>query len=208
MAKEPTYTDIRKTYDGLAKIWDFVATPMEFLFGISRLRKQLMRRAHGEVLELAVGTGRNFNYYDKSCSITAVDLSPGMLKRAEQKAERLGLQVELGRGSAENLDFDDESFDCVTETLALCTYKDPIKALHEMQRVCKKDGYILLLEHGISDNSLIKRWQNWRELPHYEKMGCHLTRNPLKIVQDAGLNIKESKRTGIGKSLYLIVARA
>lgn len=206
MIKEPTYEDISKIYDNLSKAWDFVATPMEYLFGLNILRRQLMKKANGKVLELAIGTGRNLVYY-KDCDITGIDISHGMLEKARQKATKLGIKADFRIGSAENLDFDDESFDCVTETLALCTYKDPVKALHEMQRVCKKDGYILLLEHGISSNSMIRRWQNWREEPHYQRIGCHLTRDPLKIVKKSRLKIDTFKRAGIGKSLYFIVAR-
>ncbi|MEK6898814.1 MAG: methyltransferase domain-containing protein [Nanoarchaeota archaeon] len=207
MQKELSYSDIAKVYGELAKYWDFVSSPLEFVTGFGRLRRKLANEAYGDVLEVAAGTGRNFEYYPKDCRITAVDLSKEMLKKAAKKSEKLGKIIHLQTGSAEMLKFDDNSFDCVVETLALCTYLDPIKALREMRRVCKKDGKILLLEHGISDNPLIRKWQNWREEPHYEKMGCHLTRNPSEIVRKAELNIEKERRYGLGNGLYFIIAR-
>ena len=207
MQKQLSYPEIRKAYDEVAMFWDFFSSPLELLIGFGKLRKNFIARAYGKVLELAVGTGRNFRYYNEDCEITTIDLSPEMLKRAIEKAKKLDRNIKTSVGSAESLDFADDSFDCVVETLALCTYTDPIKALSEMQRVCKKDGLILLLEHGISENSLVRKWQNWREAPHYRRIGCHLTRNPFEIVESAGLEIEESKKYGIGKSIYFIVAK-
>ncbi|CAJ1361623.1 unnamed protein product, partial [Effrenium voratum] len=72
----------KETFDGLAKRWDVLVRSDEFLAGIGRLRRRLVQRASGDVLEVAVGSGRNFAYYNagKVSSITAVDFSRAMLE--------------------------------------------------------------------------------------------------------------------------------
>ena len=75
-----------------------------------------------------------------------------------------------------------------------------------MARVCNPSGLILLLEHGISNRKLLRRLQYWREDGHLKKVGCYLTRNPIKLVKEAGLDIKESKRSSFGTS-YTIIAK-
>jgi ubiquinone/menaquinone biosynthesis C-methylase UbiE len=72
-------------------------------------REWLGQRAHGRVLEVAIGTGRNLAHYGPDVTITGIELSPAMLSQARQRADELGRTAELHEGDAENLPFADAS---------------------------------------------------------------------------------------------------
>src|SRR5918997_5793470 len=102
------------------------------LFGDGR--EWVCSRAFGEVLEVAVGTGRNFTFYPQGVRLSAIDLSPAMLEIARKRAEVLGLDADLKEGDAQQLPFADASFDTVVCTLSLCTIPDDRRAIAEMKR--------------------------------------------------------------------------
>src|SRR3989338_216833 len=178
--------DIKEKYACLAKKYDFLVCPMEF-FLTARLRKRLLRKARGKVLEVGIGTGNNIKHYPENCSITGIDYTAGMLKIARKKAKMLGRKVDLQVMDSQNLKFAKNKFDTIVDTLCLCTYPKPIEALKEMKRVCRKNGRILMLEHGISNNWFVRKLQKWRERKHCERLGCNLKRNPEELVHKAGL---------------------
>ncbi len=192
-----TPEELRKKYDEAARWFDLAEKPPELL-GVGRLRKDIFKGASGEVLEVAVGTGSNLRYYPPGCRLTAVDLSPEMLETARKKAAKLGLRVEFEVADAGSLPFEDRTFDTVTSSLSLCTFPESVLALREMARVCKDDGRILLLEHGRSDRRWVGRFQDWREDAHAKSLGCHWNREPLQLVQEAGLRVRSAKRSFFG----------
>ncbi|HET7323893.1 MAG TPA: methyltransferase domain-containing protein [Halococcus sp.] len=192
-----TTEEIKRKYDGFADKYAMMERVQEFL-GVRKLRKRLLERASGEVLEVACGTGANFPYYPQECSITAVDMSPAMMAIATQRAEELGLAVDFRSMNAQTLEFPDESFDTVVSSLTVCTFPDPIAALSEMKRVCREDGRLLFLEHGRSNNRLVGRFQDIRAEAHAEQLGCHWNRDPLALVEQAGLHPIATRRTFFG----------
>ena len=192
-----TTEEIKQKYNESASKYATMEHVQEFL-GVRKLRQRLLRQASGEVLEVACGTGANFPYYPQGCAITAVDVSPAMVDIAEQRTEKLELDVDFQIMDAQMLAFPDESFDTVVSTLTLCTFPDPIAALKEMEQVCREDGRTLLLEHGRSDNWLAGRFQDVREEAHAKQFGCHWNREPLELVEQAGLRPIATKRTFLG----------
>ena len=201
--KKFTNEEIRKEYDDFSRFYDIFNLPFEY-FGLANLRRKLLKEAKGEILEVAVGSGRNLPYYSKECRITAVDFSSNMLKLAKRLAKRRGISAKFLIGNAEKLPFKSKKFDFVIDGLGLCTFPNPVKALREMARVCKKNGKILLLEHGQSKNKLLSRFQFWREKRRKE-FGCSI-RDHEDIVKTAGLKIERITRHFFG-IFYLIVAR-
>jgi ubiquinone/menaquinone biosynthesis C-methylase UbiE len=107
-----------------------------------------LQQASGKVLEVAVGTGKNLNYYPRGCRIIAVDLSREMLNIARNRAAKLAKQVSFLVADAEALPFPDNSFDTVVSSVSTCTFPNPVAALKEIARVCRPEGKVLLLEHG------------------------------------------------------------
>jgi ubiquinone/menaquinone biosynthesis C-methylase UbiE len=107
-------------------------------------------RAHGRVLELAVGTGLNLpRYPDAVEHVLGIDLSEQMLERARARiADQRLARVEVRQGDVEHLDLPDASVDCVVSTYSLCTVPDPAAALREARRVLVPGGRLVLVEHG------------------------------------------------------------
>jgi ubiquinone/menaquinone biosynthesis C-methylase UbiE len=163
-----------------------------------RLRRGLLKRASGTVLEVACGTGVNFRHYPAECAITAFDLDPEKVRIASWEAGALGLDADIRVMDVENIEFPDTNFDTVVSSLALCTIADPVAALGEMGRVCKTNGRILLLEHGRSSNRWLGRFQDWREGGRADHAGCHGNREPLDLVRRAGLRVVSSRRALLG----------
>jgi ubiquinone/menaquinone biosynthesis C-methylase UbiE len=78
-----------------------------------------------------------------------------MLKRARERAAKLNINVQFSLADAEALPFRDRCFDTVTSSLSTRTFPNPAEALHEMSRVSKPSGQILLVEHGRSDRGCL-----------------------------------------------------
>lgn len=197
MPVQHTTEEIREKYERASRWYEFVDAPLEML-GVRRLRRDLLRHAAGQVLEVAVGTGANLPLYPPGLKITAVDLSPAMLGKARKKAEKIGLRAVFSTADAENLPFENESFDTVVSSMSLCTFPDPVRALREMGRVCKADGRILLLEHGRSSRRWIGDFQDRHAERHARQLGCHWNREPPLLVRIAGLRILSGKRNFMG----------
>ena len=190
--------EIRQKYERFARWYDLPNGILEALFGVGKLRRRLLSRAAGRVLEVAAGTGNNFRHYPSTCQITAVDFTPAMLAIARKRAARLGLNVTFEIMDAEALAFPAGNFDTVVSTLSVCTFPDPMAALREMVQVCRPEGRILLLEHGRSDRERLARWQDRRADRHARMLGCRWNREPLDLVRQAGLKVRAAQRTFLG----------
>ena len=192
-----TPREISEKYDRFAQWYDFVEGVPDLL-GVRKLRQRLLRRASGKVLEVAVGTGKNLLYYPEGCQITAVDLSDGMLTVARKRADKHSLPISFALMDTEKLGFPDECFDTVVSSLSTCTFPNPVIALKEMARVCRRQGRILLLEHGRSDRQWLRRWQDRHADQFAKPLGCHWNREPLELVCEAGLEVVETGRIFFG----------
>jgi ubiquinone/menaquinone biosynthesis C-methylase UbiE len=197
MAIELTTKEIAEKYDRFARWFDWVEGIPNIL-GVRRLRRRLLQRASGRVLEVAVGTGMNLRYYPATCRISAVDVSKEMLSVARRQAAKLSMNVSFSLTDAEALPFPDESFDTVVSSLTTCTFPNPVAALKEMARVCRTNGKILLLEHGRSDREWLGRWQDRRADSFAKQLGCHWNREPLDLVRKAGLKMNAAQRFFFG----------
>ena len=119
-------------------------------------RELLWSKVEGnKILEVGVGTGKNFPSYLANAEITAVDFSEKMLSHATEKAKKQGIEIDLQQMDVQNLSFEDDIFDTVVATFVFCSVPDPIKGLREIGRVCKPVGKVLLLEHVLSANRVL-----------------------------------------------------
>jgi ubiquinone/menaquinone biosynthesis C-methylase UbiE len=155
-------------------------------------------QAEGEVLEIAVGTGRNLGHYPSGVKLTAIDFSPEMLAIARRRAEDLGAAVELRLGDAQALEFDNESVDTVIITLALCTIPDDRKAAAEAWRVLRPGGTLVLLEHVRSPSLPVRTLQRLLDPLAVRFEADHLVREPLDYLADAGFAIESAERSRLG----------
>ena len=189
--------ELRTKCDRFAPYYDRSEYLGEIL-GIRKLRKNLIRNASERVLELGIGTGKNLPYYQDSCELVGIDFSSEMLKITSEKAKSLHKKINLYLMDCENLAFPDNSFDTIVDAFNLCTYDYPLKVLKEAKRVCKNDGKILLLEHGISKCGLLAKLQDLTSKKHAKIMGCNWNRDVCSIILESGLGIKNMERYFLG----------
>jgi ubiquinone/menaquinone biosynthesis C-methylase UbiE len=161
-------------------------------------REWIGERAHGRVLEVAVGTGRSLEFYAPDVELTGVDLSPAMLRRARRRARELELSPTFKVADAEQLPFDDATFDTVVCALGLCSIPRPEVAVREMARVLVPGGTLLLLDHVGSSWPPVWLVQWLLERVTILTAGEHFTRRQLPVVRAAGLDVVETERLKAG----------
>lgn len=153
-------------------------------------RQNLLNQADGEILELSVGAGANFPFYQPHVKITAVDFSPEMLSKAKRAASHHSLNADFILSDIEELEFKDHSFDTIVSTLSFCSYENPLRVLHKLSRWCKPEGNILLMEHGISSNFVASTVQKVLDPLLYRTIGCHHTRDMLGLISQTELTVQ------------------
>jgi SAM-dependent methyltransferase len=124
-----------------------------------------------------------------------------MIRQLEERARSLSLAPRVVRAPAEDLPFDDASFDTVVSTLVLCTVNDQAGALREVRRVLKPGGTLLFLEHVRSDEPALAKWQDrlhgpWKALGH----GCHCNRATVPAIEMAGFRLDDVEPGTLPKS--------
>jgi ubiquinone/menaquinone biosynthesis C-methylase UbiE len=154
-------------------------------------RTRWIPRAHGEVLELGVGSGLNLAFYDKNqvAKVTGIDPSSALLARASSRVAESPVPVELVEAYAEQLPFAERSFDSAVVTYTLCSVGDPLRALAEVRRVLRPGGELFLIEHGLAPDARTRRWQRWLT-PIWRRIGggCRLDRDVSAVLRDAGFH--------------------
>ena len=188
----------QKRYDRQAGLFDFWEAPIEAL-GFKRLRKRLWSEVHGaRILEVGVGTGKNLPQHPQGSRSVAVDLSPGMLRRAARKAGRLGRDVDLVLADAQRLPFRDGAFDAAAATFVFCSVPDPVLGLREVHRVLRRDGGLHLLEHVRSRNPIVGKLMDWTNPLWVRVSGANINRDTVANVQSAGIELETVKSRMFG----------
>jgi ubiquinone/menaquinone biosynthesis C-methylase UbiE len=171
---------------------------------VSRYRRELLADG-GNILELGFGTGLNLPYYPPHVrNITTVDPNIGMYRRAERRIKHAGIEVDRRVLGGERLPFEDGAFDRVVSTFTLCSIEEIAQAMREVYRVLRQGGQFLFLEHGLSPDLNVQKWQhrlNWLQMRLAG--GCHLNRDmralitaqPFASVQMDEFYIEKTPRT-------------
>ena len=177
-----------------AAYWDR-AVKMESR-GLQKLRDESVASLSGRVLEIGVGNGANLHRYPKAVAeLVATEPDPFMLERARKHAATLERPVDLHQAPAEDLPFDDASFDAVVSFLVLCTVTDQPQALSEIMRILKPGGQLRYVEHvrfagalgGISQDLAAPFWR-------WLGAGCNPNRRTREAMEDAGFTIQSIHR--------------
>jgi SAM-dependent methyltransferase len=168
--------------------------------GQRETRRELVGEARGRTLELGAGSGLNVEHYtDAVTELVLTEPSPHMvvhLRTALREREPRAGSWTIVEAGAEQLPFEDESFDTVLCTYVLCTVPDPIRALEEVARVLRPQGKLLFLEHvHAGEGTALGRIQDLIELPHrYIAAGCHPNRRTGELLQAAPLEVQRLER--------------
>jgi ubiquinone/menaquinone biosynthesis C-methylase UbiE len=158
---------------------------------LEKYRREVVTAASGRVLEVGVGSGLNFLLYGKQVEVVfGIDPSPRLLAIARRRAAAAGVRAELLQGSATAIPLADNTVDTVVMTWTLCSIPDPPTALREMRRVLKPGGRLLFVEHGLSPEPGVERWQR-RLTPIWCNVagGCHLDRKMDDLIRSAGFDL-------------------
>jgi len=179
-------TVIKRRYDRLAPYFDGLEAVMEGLF-FKSWRKQLWAKVNGHhILEVGVGTGKNFDYYPVDARITAIDFSQKMLEQATHKKDRKNISVDLNLMDVQSLCYADNSFDTVIGSFVFCSVPLPRKGLKELYRVCKPGGQVLLLEHVLSSKPVIAKVMNFINPAVVALTGANINRDTVKSIKACG----------------------
>jgi methyltransferase OMS1 len=133
-------------------------------------------------------------------------LETGLLKMRPFRKLFEGKPVAFKIMKSEDLLYPDDSFDTVMETFGLCSHEDPVLALKEMARVCRKHGTILLLEHGRSHYNWMNGILDRLAPSHAKNWGCWWNRDIQQLLKDSGLQIVEMSTYHFGTT-YKIIAK-
>jgi ubiquinone/menaquinone biosynthesis C-methylase UbiE len=161
--------------------------------GLRANRQALLAKASGRVLEIGGGTGANLPFYGPGVeSLTITEPSEPMARRLERRLEQRDFQAEVVRAPAEELPFDDDSFDAAVSTLVLCTVGDQARALAELDRVLRPGGSLLFIEHVRSESPGLARWQErLNPVQRVIGCGCNCNRATIDNARTAGFKITE-----------------
>jgi ubiquinone/menaquinone biosynthesis C-methylase UbiE len=157
-------------------------------------RRWIAERVSGRTLEVGVGTGANLPYIaHRASDLTITDVSPAMLRAASARAATLGVPVRVVQADTAHLDLPDSSFDTVVSTFAMCCVVDELAVLRELARVLRPGGRLLMADHVESSARLGRGVQRVLDLVTPERAGEHHRRRPLLLLDDAGLELVETK---------------
>lgn len=183
--KTDTETTIKR-YNRIAPFFDVMEGLMELAM-FNNWRKKIWNKVIGEkILEIGVGTGKNFPFYPVGRKITAIDFSDKMLTRARKKASKEQINVDLSLMDVQNLDFADNSFDTIICTFVFCSVPDPVQGIREIHRVCKPVGQVLLLEHVLSSKPIVSAIMDLLNPIVLFMAGANINRKTVETVQQCG----------------------
>lgn len=184
---------IMKRYNRIASIYDILEKPMENM-AVGKLREEIFKEVSGKVLEVGVGTGKNIEFYPENAEVTAIDFSEKMLNKARRKASILNRNVELLVMDAEDMKFNDNTFDYIITTCVFCSIPDPIKGFSEVKRVLKPSGKMIMIEHVRSEGKILGLVMDLMNPAVVSLMGANINRNTHLNAQKSGFeNIKVTK---------------
>ncbi len=178
---------IKNRYNRISKVYDVLEKPMESM-SMGKWRGKLIEKIEGEkVLEVGVGTGKNFEYYPEELDVTGIDFSKNMLEKARIKSKDRK-NTKLIEMDAQNMEFDDNTFDTVVTSCVFCSVPDPVEGLKEIRRVCKNNGKIIMLEHMRSDNEAVGKFMDIINFIPLNIWGANINRQTIENLKKAGFN--------------------
>ena len=166
-------------------------------------RQKLVPMAKGKVLEVGIGSGLNMPYFDTSkiISVVGIDPSEELIQLAEKRIDDSMPDVDFVISKAEELQFNDNTFDTVLITYTMCTVDDVSASLMQIKRVLKSDGQLLFCEHGLAPDEKIVKWQNrinkfWPTISG----GCNINKNIPHLIGEAGFTISNMEQMYLPKT--------
>jgi ubiquinone/menaquinone biosynthesis C-methylase UbiE len=168
--------------------------------GLGELRQTLLADAGGRVLEVGGGTGANLPFYGPDVeSLTITEPEPSMLRRLERRVREQSPDTKVVRAPAEDLPFEDNTFDVAVSTLVLCGVDDQARALGELRRVLRPGGRLIFIEHVRSEEPGLARWQDRLNGLNKFVACCDCNRRTLDSITAEGFEVTDVEHTSLKK---------
>lgn len=177
---------------------------MEYI-AFKKWRKIVFSKVEGRCLEVGLGTGKNFDHYPKNAQMVAIDLSPGMIGKAKNRAAKA--DVEMVIMDAQHLAFKDNVFDSVVMTFVLCSVPDPAKGVEECVRVCKPEGKIINLEHVHSKYRIIAFMEELMNPITSGFFGFNVNRHTRSNIEAGGASVVEDHKLAFFDVFRLFISK-
>ncbi|HEU5142629.1 MAG TPA: class I SAM-dependent methyltransferase [Solirubrobacterales bacterium] len=185
---------------GFAALYDSCFKAVEEA-GLRDMRRQLVGQAKGRTIDIGSGTGANLELYPREVELVMTEPDPHMARQLRRKLGEADREVEFVQAGAEDLPFEDASFDSAVFTLVLCTVPNQRAALVEVSRVLKPGGRMLFLEHVRSESPKLARWQDRLEKPwRFIGDGCHCNRDTVAAIEASPLVIEQVEHDRLPKA--------
>ena len=169
--------------------------------GLRALREGLLADVAGRVLEIGGGTGANLPHYGSTVdSLVLTEPETPMLRRLERRVREYSRPLTVLRAPAEDLPFDDGSFDVAVSTLVLCGVSDQPRALRELRRVLRPGGRLIFIEHVRADEPRLARFQDRMNGLNRFMVGCECNRATLDTIRAAGFEVETLEHTTLNKA--------
>ena len=161
-----------------------------------QIRAGALAAARGRVIEIGFGSGQNLAHYPLAVeSIVAIEPNEGMRDRAAPQIRASRIPVDMRVGHAESLPVPDRSLDTAVSMLTLCTVSDPARTLTELHRVLRDNGRLIVMEHGLTEEPGVARWQNrLNRIQNVVGCGCNLNRPIADLVESHGFRFETLRR--------------
>ncbi len=156
----------------------------------NKQREMIVPLAKGNVLEIGIGSGLNLPYYGKEVDyVLGIDPAEEVWHQNKIDTQKLPFAFDFQKAFAENIPAENNSFDAVVITYAMCSIPKTNEAFEEIRRVLKPNGLLLFSEHGKAPDALVQKIQNLVN-PVWSTFGggCHLNKDIPKIIQQNGFN--------------------
>jgi len=169
--------------------------------GFHAMRERLLAGASGDVIEIGGGTGLNLPCYGPDVrSLTLTEPEPPMLRHLERRVRDHRPSAMVLRAPAEDLPFDDHTFDVAVSTLVLCGVDDQPRALRELRRVLRPGGRLLFIEHLRAEDPAWARLQDRMNWFNRLVVSCDCNRPTLDSIRRAGFTITDVEHTALPKA--------
>jgi len=194
---------VRRAYDFYSPVYDFVFKKIFEPGRIAAIRL-IGPQFGGRVLEVGIGTGLNLPLYPRDINLVGIDLSEGMLKKAQEKTQDLRMgNVILKVMDASALDFGDAEFDATLATYVISAVPDPVAVLKEMRRVTKPGGTIVILNHFRSQNPVMRRVED-ALAPVCAHLGWKTNLMLTPLLETVGLRPEVVRRVNLLRGWHLV----
>lgn len=176
--------------------WDKAAPSFDLMAGRGAeerwapFKRELYARMQGEILFLALGTGLDIAMFPRGQTISAIDISPEMLKIARPRAEAYEGELRPYLMDVHDMDFPDDHFDQVFTSCTFCSVPDPVGGLQQLKRVLKPGGDLYMFEHTGSGLYPFKPMMQLMSLLT-ERLGPSMSRTTVANVRAAGFHLLE-----------------